>query len=60
MEISFIFESSWRNAYMIKRELESLSILFQIQDNQNGMIAFLFPELLHREYNQLRRIFQKD
>ncbi len=60
LEISFIFESSWRNATTIKRQLESLSIPFRIQANQRGVIVFLFPELIHREYNHLRRIFIDD
>ncbi|MDC0764888.1 hypothetical protein POF51_29645 [Brevibacillus sp. AG] len=60
MNKSFIFEVEWKHAYQIRNQLLANSLPCFMVSTSEGKVEFSFPDLLHRQYNQVRKIFGED
>lgn len=61
MEKSFYYSVSWSEANHLKSAIQALEIPFAIEQPPDlladGHVAFVFPDLHVRVYNQVRELF---
>ncbi|WP_338461517.1 hypothetical protein V5G20_17665 [Brevibacillus borstelensis] len=60
MNPSFYYVVTWREATAIHRQLIEIGASYRIQPQEDGSLAFVFPDMPVRLYGQIREIFGED